>query len=47
MSAAPASSETRDLKGAEIQFRNAIQRAPTDVLDSLQLAELYLTAGQR
>ena len=37
--------QNRDLKGAEIQFRNAIQRAPGDGSIRLQLAELYLSEG--
>ena len=37
--------ETRDYKGAEIQLRNAVQRAPTDGSIRMQLAELYLTLG--
>jgi Flp pilus assembly protein TadD len=34
-----------DLKGAEIQFRNAVQKAPTDPAIRMQLAELYIRVG--
>ena len=34
-----------DLRGAEIQLRNAVQRSPEDTASRLQLAELYLLEG--
>src|ERR1700682_2812101 len=34
-----------DLKGAEIQLRNATQKAPADGAIRLQLAEVYLRMG--
>jgi putative PEP-CTERM system TPR-repeat lipoprotein len=34
-----------DLRSAEIQLRNAVQRAPDDTASRLQLAELYLLSG--
>src|ERR1700716_4203184 len=37
--------QKNDLKGAEIQLRNAIQKAPTDGAIRLQLAEVYLRQG--
>src|SRR5690349_1714274 len=37
--------KTGDLRGAEIQLRNAVQRAPDDAKSRLELAELYLRGG--
>src|SRR6266852_385957 len=37
--------QKNDLKGAEIQLRNAIQKAPTDAAIRLQLAEVYIRLG--
>ena len=37
--------DNNDLKGAEIQFRNAAQRAPQDGEIRLDLAEIYLREG--
>src|SRR6185369_1702712 len=37
--------QNKDLKGAEIQLRNAVQRAPQDGMLRMQLAELYLVMG--
>ena len=34
--------QNKDLRGAEIQFRNAAQRAPEDGEIHMQLAQLYL-----
>ena len=37
--------QNNDLKGAEVQLRNAAQRAPTDGTIRMQLAELYVQLG--
>ena len=37
--------QNKDLRGAEIQLRNAVQRAPQDGTLRMQLAELYLAMG--
>src|SRR5882724_12472762 len=37
--------QKNDLKGAEIQLRNAVQKAPADVTIRMQLAELYIRQG--
>jgi predicted Zn-dependent protease len=37
--------QNKDFKGAEIQLRNAVQRAPQDGMLRMQLAELYLVMG--
>ena len=37
--------QNNDLRGAEIQLRNAVQRAPADGLLRMQLAEVYIRQG--
>src|SRR3979409_1187596 len=37
--------QKNDLKGAEIQLRNAVQKAPTDGAIRMQLAEVSLRKG--
>src|SRR5258706_5086661 len=37
--------QNNDLKGAEIQLRNAVQKAPADATIRMQLAEVYIRQG--
>src|SRR2546423_1777357 len=37
--------QNKDVKGAEIQLRNAVQRDPSDGTIRMQLAELYILEG--